>query len=256
MCVWPRAAAGCVLAALLAAGCRNPLGREYEYEEQVYISVDGAATAIVDSSIPALVALHHLPLDPSLSARVDRDRIRSLFEAVGCEDVRVGQPWVRRGRHFIQVRVSAEHVADLARCGPLGWSSYRLEPDEDGLRYEQTVGPPDVGPVPPQTWTGSELVGFKLHVPSRITYHNVKRLDSGENGAPDRGNILTWEQRLSDRLAGRPLQFEVRMDSQSILFRTLWLFVGAFGAAVTALASTIWITVRRARRRPAPIARS
>ena len=37
------------------------------------------------------------------------------------------------------------------------------------------------------------------------------------------------------------------MDSQSILYRTLWLFAGAFVAAVVVLMLLIWWTMRRAK---------
>ena len=70
-------------------------------------------------------------------------------------------------------------------------------------------------------WDGKELVGFKLHAPSRIFFHNVRRLEDGSPGDADRGNILTWEQTLADRRAGQPLRMEVRMGPESILFRTL-----------------------------------
>ena len=46
--------------ALLLAGCSLPFGREYEYEEQLYLDVDGSATVIVNASMPALVALRGL----------------------------------------------------------------------------------------------------------------------------------------------------------------------------------------------------
>jgi hypothetical protein len=62
-----------------------------------------------------------------------------------------------------------------------------------------------------------------------------------------RGNILAWEQHLADRLDGRPVQIEVRLESESILHRTLWLFAGAFAAAVLTLAALIWWTMRRGR---------
>jgi hypothetical protein len=42
------------------------------------------------------------------------------------------------------------------------------------------------------------------------------------------------------------------MDSQSILHRTLWLFGGAFLAAVVVLALLIWFTVRKGSPDPAP----
>jgi hypothetical protein len=37
------------------------------------------------------------------------------------------------------------------------------------------------------------------------------------------------------------------MESQSILYRTLWLFAGAFLAAITVLVLLIWWFVRRGR---------
>jgi hypothetical protein len=66
-----------------------------------------------------------------------------------------------------------------------------------------------------------------------------------------RGNILAWEQHLSDRLDGQPITIAVRMESQSILYLTLWLFAGAFTAAVLTLIALIWWTMRRGRGEPA-----
>jgi hypothetical protein len=42
------------------------------------------------------------------------------------------------------------------------------------------------------------------------------------------------------------------MDSQSILHRTLWLFAGAFAAAVAVLALLIWLTMRKGGGEAAP----
>lgn len=234
-----------------AAGCSNPLGRQYEYEEQLYLSVDGSATIVIDSSIAALVALRNLPLDPSVRTAVDRDQIRRLYATAGCQDVRVGQPWSRHGRRFVQITVEAPDVRQFASCGPVAWSTFALTREATGERetifYQQDVGAPTAGDPGNVNWDGSELVGFKLHIPSRILHHNVKRLEDGENGEADRGNILTFEQWLKDRRAGRPIKMEVRMDSQSILYRTLWLFAGAFAAAVLLIMTLVWLTVRRAR---------
>src|SRR5215472_8825484 len=109
---------GVALLACVAIGaCSNPLGQQYEYEEQIYLTVDGAATAIVDASIPALVVLRGARLDASPSARIDRDDVRRLFEANGCRVMSVGQPWRREGRRFIQVRIEADDVRALSQCG-------------------------------------------------------------------------------------------------------------------------------------------
>src|SRR5690242_16548788 len=86
------AAAGFV-ALVLSSACGGALSRQYEYEEQLYLTVDGGATLIVDSSIAALVALRGVALDPSPSARIDRDEVKRVIEAAGCRVLRVGQPW-------------------------------------------------------------------------------------------------------------------------------------------------------------------
>src|SRR5258706_180933 len=58
-----------VLALVAGGACGNPLGPQYEYEEQVYLKVNGGASITINASIPALVALRGAALDPSPSAR-------------------------------------------------------------------------------------------------------------------------------------------------------------------------------------------
>jgi hypothetical protein len=251
---WVTAAAGVLALSVLSTGCSNPFGRKYEYEEQIYLQVDGSATVIVDASIAALIALRNLPFDPPGRSSIDREQIRRFYASSGCGDVRVGQPWTRAGRRFVQIRVEVSSVSALSSCGPLSWSTYTFTRGADGIHYEQTVGAAarrDPGPI---NWDGSELVAFKLHAPSQIFFHNVRRLEDGTAGKADRGNILTWEQRLADRRAGQPVRMDVRMGADSILYRTLWLFAGAFAAAALALVVIIWMTVRHGRKRrpPAP----
>ncbi len=244
-----RAACVAALALPLAAACANPFAPQYEYEEQIYLSVDGRATVVVDASLPALVALRGVAIDPSVDGPVDRDAIRRLYEGAGCRVDNVSRFWTRFGRRFVQVSVSADDVRQLPACGLLAWSSYALEPTQDGgLRYEQKVGAAAKGEPGAVNWDGSELVAFKAHLPSRIRWQNVKRLDDGTNGTTERGNILTWEQRLTDRRAGQPILMQVDMESTSILHTTLWLFGGAFAAAVGVLVLAIWLTIRRGRK--------
>jgi hypothetical protein len=238
--------AACAVVALLAASaCGNPLGRQYEYEEQLYLSVDGSATIILDASLPALAALRGMTLDSG--GRMDRATIRRAFESGGCDVVNVAQPWRRRGRRFIQVRLRTADVRTLNSCKWLSWSTYRLDPEGETLRYQQIVGAPAGGDPGSPGWDRSEIVAFKLHLPSRVLDHNVKLLD-GTNGTVERGNILTWEQRLEDRLAGKPIDMRVTIGAQSILYQTLGLFAGAFLAAVAVLGGIIWWALRRGRR--------
>jgi len=236
------------LALLLSSACSNPLNPQYEYEEQLYLEVNGAATAIVDASIPALVALRGTKLDPSPTARLDQADVRRAYEAAGCRVVRVGQPWRRDGRRFIQVRIETADVRTLSQCGLLAWSTYTFEPDETGLHFEQKVGAPagrDPGHV---NWDGSELVAFKIHVPSQIIYHNVRRLKDNSAGEIERGNILTWEQTLADRRAGKTIDMNVRMEAKSILYRAIWLFTGSLAAALVVLATIVSLVMLRGKK--------
>jgi hypothetical protein len=235
-------------AVLLSAACSNPFGRQYEYAEQLYLRVDGAATVVIDASIPALVALRGIAVDASPSAVTDRAALRTLVEAAGCHVDNIGQPWRRKGRRFVQIRISTPDVRTLGACGLLAWSSYAFAPVENGLRYQQRVGAPVAGEPGQVNWDGSELVAFKMHLPSKVRDHNVRRLEIDEPGNLERGNILTWEQRLADRRAGKPIEIDVKMDADSILYTTLWLFGGALVAAVSVLGLIVWMTVRRGKK--------
>jgi hypothetical protein len=236
-----------VLAAAAAAGCSTVFGRQYEYEEELYLSVDGSASVIVNTSLAALDALRGLSVGP-IGEPPDRERARQIIERVGCPVTAVGRPWTRNGRRFIQVRLATPDVRTLSACPLLSWSTYALAPmEESGLRYQQRVGAPAAtGGADTAGWSGQEVVAFRLHLPSRIRYQNVKRLD-GSNGDTERGNILTWEQMLTDRRAGKPLDLEVRMDATSILNVAVVLFLGALVAAVLTLLLVVWLVRRRGR---------
>jgi len=229
-------------------GCSNPLARQYEYDEQTYLEVDGSATIVVSASVAALVALRGLPLDPAPDARIDTDDVRQVFEAAGCVVDRVSRPWRRSGRRFVQVQFSVEDVRKATACGPLAWSTYAFEVGEARITCRQTVGAP-TGTVPAGVnWNGSELVVFKLHLPSKVIFHNVRLLENPQEvGSVGRGNILAWEQHLTSRLSGAPLAMEVITDAESILHQTMYLFAGAFVAAVIVLVTIIWLVIRRGR---------
>jgi len=102
---------------------------------------------------------------------------------------------------------------------------------------ESFLGPPVVPP---------ENVLRDLHRAHFLASENA----SFESRTVERGNILVWEQPLADRLAGRPLTIEARLDTQSILYRTLWLF-GLMIVVVLVLFATLllWL-VHRTRQHP------
>jgi hypothetical protein len=245
-----------VLGAALAAACGGSVfGKVYEYEEDIAVSLDGAADVTINASLPALAALRGLdvPLDPA--ARFEPDRIRSLYESPVSQVTRVSRPWRRQGRRFVQVRLHVPDVRKLPQAPPFSWATYDVA-EKDGLVvYRQTIAASALRPGTLQNvgWTGGELVAFRLHLPSRISWHNARDLETNETSDIARGNILSWEQHLTDRLDGRPITIEVRMERQSILFRTLWLFAGAFTAAVLLIGALIWWTIRKGAAETDPV---
>jgi hypothetical protein len=249
-----RARAALLAVVTLSAACNGRLlGKQYEYEEDLYLSLDGSATVIVNASIPALVALRGLDLDTSTTTRFDQTKIRDAYTSPVTEVTRVSPPWRRSGRRFVQVRVQVPDVRKLSQARPFAWSHYDLRQMNGHYVYEQRVGRSALRPGTMQNvgWNGSEIVAFRLHLPSRIVYHNSRDLDTNATRKTARGNILDWEQHLADRLDGTPVDIKVETESQSILYTTLWLFAGAFVAAVTVLALLIWYTVKKGAKDPA-----
>lgn len=238
-----------VMVAFAASGaCKGGiLGKQYEYEEDLYLALDGSATLVVNASVPALVALRGLDLDPAATTRLDVNRIRAAYQSPVADVTRVSPAWRRAGRRFVQIRLDVKDVRKLSEAAPFAWSRYALAPQNGHHVFEQKVGAAALRPGTLQSvgWNGSELVAFRVHLPSRIIWHNARDLETGQARNTARGNILAWEQHLTDRLDGTPVDIRVEMDSQSILHRTLWLFGGAFLAAVTVLALLIWFTVRK-----------
>jgi hypothetical protein len=200
----------------------------------------------INTSLRALADLRGLTVAP-FGQRPDRDEVLRAVLKLGCPATYVGRPWSRAGRYFIRIDLAVDHVRRLTECPLLSWSFYSLEPDGEGLRYRQVVGAAHRSEAA-APWTGEEIVAFRLHVPSQVNYHNVKRLDDGRDGEVGRGNILSWEQMLTDRRKGLPVVLDVHMGAESILNRTLSLFAGSLAAALTTLALVVWFVRRRGRR--------
>ena len=227
-------------AAVTACGGGGLFRQQYEYEEEIYLQLDGSATAYVNASVPALVALHGASLNIDPRSRPDREAVRSLFEQAG---VRVATPTFSRrdGRRFVHVRVDVNDVRQLPRIAVFAWSTYQFDRKGDVLVYHQLVGKATGRPVSGVGWRGDEMVSFKMHLPSQIPFNNSPK-------PVQRGNILEWEQPLTDRLAGVPLDIEAHLEPQSILYSTLLLFGGTIVAAAMTFAVVIWLVVRHGRK--------
>jgi hypothetical protein len=233
-----------VLLALSMVSCgdrvatRDGLFRQYEYEEEVYLTLDGTATVYVHSSLPALNALRGTAFATTPNAPIDREAIRAFFTTPVTRVVDPIAASRRRNRRYVHVRLEVEDIRRLGEAAPFAWSAYDFRQDGERYVYRQTIGAAAGKEVRDVGWNGQELVAFRLHLPSRIRDHN----SGGEIG---RGNVLVWVQPFAARRQGVPLALDARMDSDSILNRTLWLFGWTFVAVAVGFGLVIAWIVRR-----------
>jgi hypothetical protein len=218
--------------------CRSVFSVKYEYDEEVYLALDGSAIVYVNASVPALVALRGVDLDVDSRARLDRDKVRTLYESPVTEVVSVTTSR-RDNRRYVHIRVDVADITALNKAAPFAWSTYTLSPRDGLIIFTQFLGPSAAHDVGEVGWRGDELVAVRLHLPSRVPWHNA------EGRTIERGNIIRWEQPLADRIKGEPLAIEVHLETESILTRTLTLFVTMAVLALSTMALGIWWVMRR-----------
>ncbi len=229
-----------VLCLLVTSACGGALKPDYEYEEELYLRLDGSATVNVNASVAALAALRGADLRVDPQARVDRDRVRAFFSGPGAEVSRVSLSR-RDGRRFVHVGIDVADLRQLPQLKPFAWSTYRFARQGDVFEYRQVVGKAAGRAIGDVGWTGDERVAFRMHVPSEIPFHNAP------SRQVRRGNILEWEQPLAARQAGEPIEIEVQMETESILYSTLILFGSTVVAAALTFAVAIWLVVRKGK---------
>jgi hypothetical protein len=83
-------------------------------------------------------------------------------------------------------------------------------------------------------------VAIRVHLPSKVEFHNAP------SKTIERGNIIVWEQTLVDRQKSVPMELNVRMETESILFRTMALFGAMMAAVAVTFAAAIWFVRSRA----------
>ena len=168
----------------------------------------------------------------SLAGRRSIVQCRAAFARCRLREVEVGQPVDARRAPVRSDRAgSTSTSASFANCGPVAGRRSRFVRSSGRAGSTrsfttQAVGAATAGDPGRVNWTGESWSASSCTCRAASSSHNVKRLEDGEPGTADRGNILTYEQWLKDRRAGQPTALEVRMDSQSILYRTLGLFIG------------------------------
>src|SRR5438445_12678884 len=106
--------AALMLAAAAATAACGGFLRQYEYEEDIYLSLDGTATVYVNTSIAALDALRGASFDPSPAAPVDRRAVREYFSSpIAHVSGRLAASR-RSNRRFVHVRVDVDDVPRLS----------------------------------------------------------------------------------------------------------------------------------------------
>jgi len=232
----------CIVLAVIATllGLRSPMVHQYEYQEDLYVSLDGKASIYVSASLPALVALHGMVLPTDPRSPLDRAQIRRAFNLPGVSLSAIST-WRRHGRRFVSVRLDTADIRRLPAVGPFAAAAFEFGRAKDGYRLLERLGAASNREVGDVGWTGRELVGFRWHIPSRVERFNTP----GENFL--RGNILVWEQPLRRRLAGEPLLMDVQMAGETILSTALWLFLVSVVSALVVVALLVGWVVRGRR---------
>lgn len=229
-----------LLAVMMLSACSSVGGlfKAYEYEEEMFLSLDGTATLYVNSSVAALNALRGSHFDTDPSTQPDREAVRAFFETPQAKVTRVTLSR-RSNRRYVHVRFDVSSIEALGSAAPFAWSAYSFKRDGALFYYKQNVGAATGAPVSNVGWDGDEIIAFRMHLPSKIAYHNAGA------GNPGRGNILTWEQSLTERLSGTPLTLDARMETQSILYRTIALFGITFVVVAILFVVIIWRVLSR-----------
>jgi hypothetical protein len=227
-----------LLSVLVSLACDNVITRKYEYEEEVFLSLDGSATVYVNASVPALVALRGAPLPLDPGARLDRQDVRDFYQSPVTRVASVTTSR-REGRRYVHLRLEVDDIRRLHEAPPFAWSTYRYG-ERDGLfEFAQEMRGAAGLDAGHAGWQGDELVAVRLHLPSRVEFHN------SPSRTIERGNIIVWEQPLAERRAGAPIEITARMETDSILFRTLALFAGMAVLVALTFAAVIWFVKSR-----------
>ncbi len=143
----------------------------------------------------------------------------------------------REGRRYVHVRLDVPDIRRLGEAPPFAWSTYRYA-EGDTFEFAQRMQASAGKEAGNAGWDGDELIAVRLHLPSVVT----------DNNSPvrvQRGNILVWEQLLTERQKGTPLEVQARMEKESILLRTLALFGAMAVLVVLTFIAAIWFVKTR-----------
>ncbi|MBE3133992.1 MAG: hypothetical protein IMZ55_11000, partial [Acidobacteria bacterium] len=110
-----RAAVLGALVVAMSVGCGGRLGRQFEYEEDMTVALDGSATINVNASLLALVALRGVDLDTRPAARFDPSTVRAFFTSPVTRVIRVSNSR-KHGRRFAYLRIETNDIRNLSKA--------------------------------------------------------------------------------------------------------------------------------------------
>jgi len=103
--------------------------------------------------------------------------------------------------------MDVDDVRRLGEAAPFAWSAYTFKRDGDLYDYRNRSDrqPQDVGNV---GWNGREIVAFRLHMPSKIEYHNTRESAAATSSSgSSRWPSAFAEHRFSSMCASRHNRF-------------------------------------------------
>lgn len=213
---------------VLVTGCTT-----YEYEEEVFLAVDGSGRIRVSGSEEMLAALHVDPAHPVTTAT-----IAELFQGPGVEIDSVRET-ERRGRRFLHVQGRFDEWNHLCALPAFADRDCRLEMSDEELALYLTLPAPERG-IPDRV-PADAVLALRFHFPSSVRYHNSPR-------GIERGNIIEWERSPAELIDESELRVEARFERRSVLASTLVVLGTAFGIVAGAVGLALWLMVRKGRR--------
>lgn len=213
--------------ALVLSGCAT-----YEYEEEIFLEVDGSGRLRVSGSREILSALH-VAEGGSVGA------MRARFEGPGLtiDSVRETE---RQGRRFVHVQGRFSSWNELCAHPAYRDRECLLQQNPDG-ELDLHLNLPSPARSVPEGVPPDAVVAVRLHFPSKVSFHN-------STGGIERGNIISWERRVDDHFDSTPLVVDARFERRSVLATTVAVLGTAIAAVLLSVASILLWMVRKGRR--------
>jgi len=202
----------------------------YEYEEEIFLNVDGSGRVRVSGSRAFLESVDSL-------YRGELESIETSLSQQGFEVDSVRETR-RDARAFIHVQGGFSEWNQLCSSPLFASRDCGLARDDDGLTVNMTIR--ESGGVPTSVAPDAP-VAVRFHFPSAVRFHNSKT-------GIERGNIIRWQRSAEQHFGGSELYIEARFEQRSILRTTAVILGTAFGlVVVTVVVALSWIYLKGRR---------